>query len=82
MRIRSVIMVVIVVLRMAGGRCARQVREESAGGRTLGQGNGKAPRRRVQPAVLGGTHSKAGNEGSHNICTMPIRGTQRMKYRA
>jgi hypothetical protein len=42
MRIRSVVMVIIVVLRMAGGRCTRQVREVGAGDRTLGQGNSKA----------------------------------------
>jgi hypothetical protein len=42
MRIRLVVMVVIVILRMAGGRCGRQLREADAGGRALGQGNGEA----------------------------------------
>jgi hypothetical protein len=50
MRIRSVVMVVLVVLRMAGGRCGRQVREAGRSGRVM-----------VKPAQAGAARSSRGH---------------------
>ena len=55
MRIRFVVVVVIVVLRMAGGRCGRQVREIDTGGRCGRQVRdvGRSGRIMVKPAQAG-----------------------------
>jgi hypothetical protein len=58
------------------------VREAGAGSEA-----GRSGRVIIKPAQAGagrssrGAHSKAGNGSSHNICTMPIGGTQRVSIK-